>query len=288
MKMQYYLLLNIVIMPLYAMELDDIFDQKGKEPTASVKELKRQASKLRASDVEEQLRTASDPHLTDQDVIPSQEKQKPALKVSGYSKMPLFNQSTSVGVPILSGLEEIEGQEAIDVTIVKSVMDLIKADAEKDNPMIKPETIQEFDDNPALGAKLRNRVTQLRDSEVATERDAFNSLSQYSSGREELKRRPPMRGRDSIAYDRATDERAKALVYPLLVSILQEHAQEQKVLVEALTKQGVDQAQDGEKKLKTKNKQLFWTIVGGAGSTILAAIITAAATIPGLLIGKKC
>lgn len=283
MKIKYYLLLNIVMMPLYAMELNDI-ESKGKESTNSVRELQKQASKLRISDIEAQLRTASNPHLTDKDVIPS------SLKVSAYTKMPAFKQSASVGVPLLAGLEEItethQNNNAIELTIVNSVMELMK-DESKTNPMINPETIEKFEKDPALEERLRSRVTQLRDSKDPEEQKAFDSLRQYSSGREELKRKPPIRGRDSVAYDRETDEKAKALVYPLLVSILQEHAQEQKVLVEALTKQGAEQVEDSEKKLKTKNRQLLLTIIGGGIASLVSAGLGAGiAIIPELV--KKC
>ena len=279
MNIKYQLFVGMLIMgSLYAMELEDFGSKnKEKEPTDSLRALKKQASTLRVSAVEDQL-----------DKI-SEHEDNAFKRGSVIRDSPLYLTTSK------NKLEEIiEASRNTDHTIVDNMLDLIREEAEK-SPVIKKDFAAQFNEDPILGNKLREQVNRLRDSENPEERGAFNSLNAYSTEREMRKtRRRKDHGRNSIFEDKQTDNETKALILSLLVQTLKDHAEEQKsraeeqkLLAKTLHDEKEQQQKDNKANIKRKNWQIGITIGVGALTTVLAAVITAISTLVPELI-KKC
>ena len=277
MNIKCQLFVGMLIMgSLYAMELEDFGSKnKEKEPTDSLKVLKKEASKLRVSAVEYKLDTIS-------------EHEDNAFKRGSVIRDPLYLTTSK------DTLEEIiEASRDADHTIIDNMLDLIREETEK-SPVIKKDFVAQFNEDSILGNKLREQVNRLRDSDNPEERGAFNSLSAYSTEREMRKTRRRDYGRNSIFEDKQTDSETKALILSLLVQTLKDHAEEQKsraeeqkLLAKTLHEEKEQQEKDNKASIRRKNWQIGLTVGAGAITTVLAAVITAISTlIPELL--KKC
>lgn len=287
MKIRCQLLMSVLVVgSLCGMELEDF---KGKNPTDSLKILKKEASMLRVSDIEKQLDNISERNVNPSDDIISTNEFKKATSVGTLSRR---SSGANLGIPPLTAskerLEEIAElhQPGTNLAIVTSMLDLMKEESEK-NPITEDDLVSKFNQNSALKDKLCERVNKLRESENPHEKEVFVSLTQYSTERERKKRKhrshSHSHGRDSIALDKELEDKTKSVVWLLLIDTLKKHTEEQTLLIKALHEEKETVIIDNKNGIRRKNWQLGISIVIGTTSTLIAAVI---AIVPELV--RKC